>query len=210
MAERIEAASFDEALKDLVGYYDQICVPMRGPAKRLRVRLARYRLSWLAAPWVLVETIWGFLGAAQEMRAYESAARQASASYQLLTGKEPEVAGDEVTEMASQLAEIDGRFIPDWGLADPPFADESQLRVAAAALLRFFAGNEVTDDALFAATQAAYQRLESIRERAEGVDEITDGSVRHRRLQELEDDEDEAQDELIRSWRSWFELGSHV
>jgi hypothetical protein len=73
---------------------------MRGPGKRLAVRLARYRLSWLAAPWILVETIWGFLVAAREMRAYQSAARQASASYQLLTGKEPEVARDEVTEMA--------------------------------------------------------------------------------------------------------------
>jgi hypothetical protein len=71
---------------------------------------------------------------------------QASAGYQLLTGKELEVARDEVTEMASQLAEIDGRFIPDWGLEDPPFADEPQLRVAAAALLRFFVRNHVTDD----------------------------------------------------------------
>jgi hypothetical protein len=176
----------------------------------LAVRLARYRLSWLAAPWILVETIWGFLVAAREMRAYESTVRQASASYQLLTGKEPEVARDEVTEMASQLAEIDGRFIPDWGLADPPFADEPQLRVAAAALLRFFVRNQVTDDPMLAATQAAYERLESIRERAEGIEEISDGGVRRRRRQELEDDEYEILDELIRSWRRWFELGSHV
>lgn len=53
------------------------------------------------------------------MRAYESAAQAAFARYQLLTGKEPAVASDEVTEIASQLAEIDGRFIPDWGGTKP-------------------------------------------------------------------------------------------
>jgi hypothetical protein len=82
--------------------------------------------------------------------------------------------------------------------------------VAAAALLRFFVRNHVTDDALFAATQAAYERLESIRERAEGIEEISDGDGRRRRRQQLEDEESDTLHELIRSWRRWFELGSHV
>src|SRR6266704_5084838 len=55
----IEAASFDEALDRVMGYYDRLCAPLRGPGNRLAVRLARYRLSWLAFPWMFVETIWG-------------------------------------------------------------------------------------------------------------------------------------------------------
>ena len=137
-------------------------------------------------------------------------ARAAFARYQLLTGKEPEVASDEVTEITAQLAGIDGRFIPDWGLGDPPFADEPQLRVAAAMLLRFYVGNQVTDEQAFAATQTAYLRLESIRERAEGIEEIPDRCARRRRREELDDAEWDARCELIRSWRRWFELRSRV
>jgi hypothetical protein len=80
MAGTIEAASFDEALKCLLSYSDQICAPMRGPDKRT----SRPIPTLLACSSVdscghNLRLPWGHSRDAR-LRAYESAARQASAS----------------------------------------------------------------------------------------------------------------------------------
>jgi hypothetical protein len=93
------------------------------------------------------------------------------------------------------------------GLDDPPFADEQQLRIAAGALLPFFAADKNTDDEALPVIQAAYERLESIREGPEDEDAGSLDGRRLRRLQrqQLRDQEEDALREYIRAWRAWFQ-----
>jgi hypothetical protein len=96
-------------------YYDERCKPLNTRSLRAAIRLARYRLSWLVSPWIFVETLWSFFRATRDMAAYEAKLTAATKSYQALTGKNRATAEDELLEVVSHLAEIDGRFIPHWG-----------------------------------------------------------------------------------------------
>ena len=206
MGQTSNEEAFEKLVERFMIFYDELRKPNDTPSLRAAIRLARYRLSWLVLPWTFVETLWSFFRfATRDMAAHEAKLTTAAKSYQALTGKNRATAEDELLQVADHLAEIDGRFIPDWGLDDPPFADEEQLRIAAGALLVFFAADKATDDEALSVIQAAYDRLDSIGEAANDADRPTSRHLRRERRQQLRDQEEDARVEYIRAWVAWFQ-----
>lgn len=205
MREAFNDEAFERLFERFMLYYNEMRRPVNTASLRAATRLARYRVSWLVFPWLFAETVWRFSHAMRDMAAYDGKLRAAARLYQDLTGKNRASADDDLSEVAWHLAEIDGRFIPDWGLDDPPFADEEQLRVAAGALLAFFAADKKTDDEPLSVIQAAYDRLDSIREAFDDADRPTSRRLRRLRRQQLRDQEEDALVEYIRAWVAWFQ-----
>lgn len=205
MSQAFNEEGFERLVERFMLFYDELCKPNNTPSLRAAIRLARYRLSWLVVPWTFVDTLWSVFHAMRDMAAHEAKLTAAGKSYQALSGKNRPAGEDELLEVADQLSEIDGRFIPDWGLEDPPFADEEQLRIAAGALLAFFAADKKTDDEALSVVQAAYDRLDSIGEASDAADRPTSRRLRREQRQQLRDQEEDARVEYIRAWVAWFQ-----
>ena len=104
-------------------------------SQRLRRRLRRLHLSWLLAPWFLVEMFRMFLPG--HWRRFHHGQVRAVGLYRQLSGKDPHVAEAEVWRMVEQLGWLDERHgWPDEGRPGVPrSADRAELEAAAGALV---------------------------------------------------------------------------
>jgi hypothetical protein len=74
---------------------------------RVMGRLRRWHLSWLALPWVAVET--GWMVRSEARPGFPTCEEQAASLYRRLSGRDPHVAQAEVLRIVWQLGALDER-----------------------------------------------------------------------------------------------------
>ncbi len=129
--------------------------------RRLRVmrRLQRLHLSWLVLAWALVDAERMFLPGG--LFANEE---QAVRMYRQLSGKDQDVARDEVWRVVGQLWALDDRLhepLGDERPGAPRGADPGELAAAAGALLGYYLAGRRTDDELLGEVEASWAEFEA-------------------------------------------------
>jgi hypothetical protein len=144
----------------LLAHYDDENAAWRLPGAAIRVgmRLDRFKLSWLMAPWALIIMLIDFPRVMRGSRTKEPLVRL----YAQASGHDLDVSRAEVRRIQAQLASLDERSPQRLGLgvAGSRPASRAELEATAAALLAYYLGGRQTDDALLAEAQAAYAALE--------------------------------------------------
>jgi hypothetical protein len=157
----------------LLAYYDDCHRPM---ARTLRasLRLHRFKLTWLALPWMFAS------GVRAGYRFWRSvpptSAQVVTRNYAALSGKDLDDAGQDIDRMVDQLGLVG--FPPaDWPLpvADPPqrLLVRPELEIIADALLTLALADWQTHDPLIAEAQTSYATLVHVR------DELTKRATEH-------------------------------
>jgi hypothetical protein len=171
--------------------------------------LDRLHLSWLTAPWMLVDVVrtvgWG------RQPAFFAAHHGAVRLYRELSGKDPGVADAEVWRMTHQLGSLDGRlrdFEADRP-SRPPGADRDELEAAAGALAGYHLRGRRTDDDLLEQVEAAWAEVEELETQRD--DEAAKGVFRRGRRarrqpgNDQDEREEQAVDRYVVAWRRWLE-----
>jgi hypothetical protein len=144
----------------LLAHYDEENATWRLPGAAIRVgmRLDRFKLGWLIAPWVLIIMLIDFPRVMRGSRTKEPLVRL----YAQASGHDLDVSRAEVRRIQAQLASLDERSPQRLGLevAGSRPADRAELEATAAALLAYYLGGRQTDDELLAQAQAAYAAYE--------------------------------------------------
>jgi hypothetical protein len=146
------------ALRDaLLTHYEEELHNLPLTAARVAARLDRVKLGWLLGPWF-------FFGLVRNIPRVTNVTKRSASQQRLVrlyvqaSGHDPDVSRAEVHRIQGQLQLIDGRS-PNW--LRPEFAgcrpaSLTELEATADALLAYYLGGRQTNDALLAATQAAY------------------------------------------------------
>lgn len=200
------------ALRDGVLRSHDQCRSMEPTPRSMRMhhRLRRFHLSWLAAPWIVVDIARLFLPAVRG-RPVLPWDQEAVRLYRRLSGKDPEVARAEVVRIGGQLRELDERLRDPYGerSAAPRGADPGELQAALDALLGYYLAGRRTDDKLLARVEAAWTDYEELTEQLlEGVTErgLSRRGRRERRVDEqLGEELHAAADRYRVAWRQWLD-----
>jgi hypothetical protein len=173
-------------------------------SQRLWRRLRRLHLSWLLAPWFLVEIARMFLPG--HWRRFHYGQVRAEGLYRQLSGKDPHVAQAEVWRMVEQLGWLDERH----GWSDegrpgvPRSADRAELEAAAGALVGYYLAGRRTDDELLGEVLAAWAEYEDLTQQQ--VQLVVERGRRGRRGEsELDLREQAACDWYLVAWRRWLD-----
>jgi hypothetical protein len=144
----------------LLAHYDEENAAWRLPGAAIRVgmRLDRFKLGWLIAPWALIIMLIDFPRVMRGSRTKGPLVRL----YAQASGHDLDVSRAEVRRIQAQLASLDERSPQRLGLgvAGSRPASRAELEATAAALLAYYLGGRQTDDALLAQAQAAYAAYE--------------------------------------------------
>ncbi|HEU4397272.1 MAG TPA: hypothetical protein VFU54_05475 [Actinomycetota bacterium] len=204
--ERASAADLAALQTAVLGCHEAFVVPP--PSRRTQWvvrRLQRLRLSWLLAPWFVVELVGMFLRG--HLRGSVAEQARAERLYGRLSGKDPHVARAEVLRMVEQLGSLDERMRWDdeEPLGPPRGADRAELEAAAGALLGYYVAGRRTDDELLGEVQAAWAEYESLVH--ERLQRGLERGWRGRRRVEPEVDlrEQAAIDRYLVAWRRWLD-----
>jgi hypothetical protein len=140
----------------LIAHYDEETRAWRLPlaVTGVAMRLDRFRLSWLLAPWFLISMLIRLPRQARASRNEGPLVRL----YAQASGRDPEVSRAELSRIRSQLWLLDERSPQRLGLgvSGTRPADRAEFEATASALLAYYLGGRRTGDALLAEVQAAY------------------------------------------------------
>ena len=178
---------------------------------RMHLRLKRLHLSWLVAPWIVVDIARLFLLPALRGGRLPPWDEQAVSVYRRLTGKDPQVARAEVWRIGDQVRELDERFRDpcERRPAAPRGADPGEVEAALDALLGYYLAGRRTEDELLAEVEAAWADYEELIQQQ--LERAMDRGVfgRRRRERWIDEQVDEqlhaAADRYRVAWRHWFD-----
>ena len=175
------------------------------PGRRTLRAWRRLHLSWLLAPWFLVELARVFLPGT--WRRFHDRQARAAGLYRQLSGKDPHVAQAEVWRMVEQLGWLDERHPgPNEERPDTPrSADRAELEAAAGALVGYYLAGRRTDDELLGEVLAAWAEYEELNQQQ--VQLLVERGRRGRRGGEPELDlrVQAACDRYLAAWRRWLD-----
>lgn len=160
--ERASAADLAALRAAVLALHEEFLVPL--PSRRSRRvlrRMQRAHLSWLLAPWFVVQIIRMFRA---HLRGSVAGQARAERLYGQLSGKDPHVARAEVDRMLDQLGSLDERhrWVDEERPGAPGGADPAELEAAAGALLGYYLAGRRTDDQLLGEVQAAWAESEGL------------------------------------------------
>jgi hypothetical protein len=191
--------------------HDEFLRPVWESRRSLGVmgRLQRLHLSWLAIPWILVDSVRLVLfGHPRRMFA---AHQQAVRLYRQLSGEEPYLARAEVWQIIEHLGMLDERVrrLDGDRPGAPRGADRAELEAAAAALIGYYLAGRRSDDQLLGGVQAAWAEFEELHEQQLQRDLERGRRGRRRDLAEAEPRVQAATDRYLVAWRRWFDQQGH-
>jgi len=205
--ERTSAADLAALQTAVLGCHEALVVPPLSRRTQWVVRrLRRLHLSWLLAPWFVVELAGMFWRG--HWRGSVAGQARAERLYARLSGKDPHVARRaEVSRMVEQLGSLDERM--RWRDEEPPGpprgADRAELEAAAGALIGYYVTGRRTDDALLGEVQIAWAEYEGlVHERLQR--DLERGRRGRRRVDsEVDLREQAAIDRYLLAWRRWLD-----
>jgi hypothetical protein len=187
--------------------HDEFLRPVWDRRRSLGVlgRLQRLHLSWLAAPWMLVDAARMIMfGHPRRMFAGH---QQTVRLYRQLSGEEPYLARAEVWRIIEQLGMLDERVhrLDSDRPGAPRGADRAELEAAATALIGYYLAGRRTDDQLLRGVQAAWAECEELHEQQLQRELERRRRERRRGLADAERRVQAATDRYLVAWRRWFD-----
>lgn len=194
------------ALRDAVlGCLDDLLRPLHRRSLRAIRRLRRRHLSWLVAPWILIDLARTVLFGHRP--AVFASHKRAVGLYRRLSGMDPQVARAEIWRIVHQLTPLDERVrhLDGDRPGAPSGADREEVAAAAAALVGYYLAERWTDDELLREVEAAWAEHEDLaeqwRQRAVGW-----GTPGRRHAEPAIDRREQVMtDRYLVAWRRWFD-----